>query len=111
MSELINSFDIILGQFAIGSLGVSELESMACGKPVVSYVDQAMYSQWYGDPPPVLSAREVDAVTESVISLIERKILREEMGKQGREWVLRHHHYLEVASQALSQYRMFLERE
>ena len=111
MAELINSFDIVLGQFAIGSLGVSELESMACGKPVVCYVDQAMYSQWYNKPPPVLSARQVDVVAEAVATLIQQRTLREEIGTQAREWILRHHGYLKVVSQVVSQYRAFLDRE
>jgi glycosyltransferase involved in cell wall biosynthesis len=35
MVALIRSCDIILGQLGIGSMGVAELESLACGKPVV----------------------------------------------------------------------------
>ena len=111
MPEVINSFDIILGQFEIGSLGVSELESMACSKPVVSCVDMVMYNQWYGEPPPILSACETDAVVEAVVSLIQQRDLREELGSQARAWVLKHHDYLAVATKLAARYRTFLGRE
>jgi glycosyltransferase involved in cell wall biosynthesis len=108
MPETINSFDIILGQFAIGSLGVSELEGMACGKPVVSYMDQAMYSKWYGEPPPILSACKIDSVVEAVVSLVQEPDLGEKLGTEARAWVLEHHHYLQVASKLLHCYQAFL---
>ncbi len=111
MPEVINSFDIILGQFEIGSLGVSELESMACSKPVVSCVDQVMYSEWYSEPPPILSACEIDAVVEAVVSLIQQRDLGEELSSQARAWVLEHHDYLEVATTLAARYQTFLGRE
>ncbi len=109
MPELINSFDIILGQFEIGSLGVSELESMACNKPVVSWVDWDRYKQWYAEPPPILSACETDAVVEAVASLIQDRELGVELGSQARAWVLKHHDYLGVATKLLAHYQAFLD--
>ena len=110
MAQLINSFDIIIGQFGIGSLGVSELESMACGKPVVCYVDEAAYDLWCDEPPPVFSARHAEAVSEAVATLIQQRNLREEAGRKGCKWVERNHDYLRVASRVLSHYHAFLNR-
>ena len=110
MPQVINAFDIILGQFEIGSLGVSELESMACCKPVVSWVDHARYSEWYSEPPPILAARETDAVVEATCSLIRSRGYREQLGAQGRAWVLKHHDYLDVTKRLVAHYRRFLEK-
>ena len=109
MPEIINAFDIILGQFEIGSLGVSELESMACSKPVVSWVDQVRYSQWYTEPPPILSAREPDTVVEAVSALLQDRAYREKLGSQARAWVLKHHDYLDVAAGLVAHYRASLD--
>jgi len=35
MPTIINSFDIVIGQIELGSMGMSELETMACAKPVM----------------------------------------------------------------------------
>jgi glycosyltransferase involved in cell wall biosynthesis len=109
MPELINAFDIILGQFEIGSLGVSELESMACGKPVVSWVDLSNYSQWYSKPPPILSAHDTDAVVEAVSPLIQDREHRAELGSQARAWILEHHDYRKLAKRLVSYYRTLLD--
>lgn len=108
MAELLNRFDIILGQFAIGSLGVSELESMACGKPVVSYVDGGLYDPWYDEPPPLLAARDASAAAEAVANLVEHESLRNELGTQARRWVVQHHDYRQVAARLVGQYLHFM---
>jgi glycosyltransferase involved in cell wall biosynthesis len=105
MPNLVNSFDIILGQFSIGSLGMSELESMACGKPVICHVDKALYNQWYRDLPPVFTAQDGFDVIELLTDLIESRERRIEVGKAAREWVLKYHDYLSVARRLTNLYK------
>jgi glycosyltransferase involved in cell wall biosynthesis len=102
MPALINAHDIIIGQFHIGSLGMAELESMACAKPVVCYFN---YNDWYPEPPPVFSTNQPEQVVEFLSALVEDPVLRHERGKQGQNWVRKYHGYISVASQLEQIYR------
>jgi glycosyltransferase involved in cell wall biosynthesis len=104
MPRFLNQFDIIIGQFGIGSLGMSELESMACEKPVVCWLDTALYSKWYSQSPPVLSASTPDAVIEAVANLIRDPSFREDIGRKSRIWIKQYHNYLKSASLVLEKY-------
>lgn len=104
MPMFLNQFDIVIGQFGIGSLGMSELESMACEKPVVCWLDKALYSKWYSQSPPVLSAPSPDAVIEAVANLIQDPSFREDIGRKSRTWIKQYHNYRKSASLVLAQY-------
>lgn len=100
--EMLNKYDIVLGQFVIGQLGVSELESMACGKPVLCY-----FKYLYRDgteSPPVLSASKAGNIVDHLSRLIMDKDLRHRLGDQGRAWVIENHDYLHVARQLMDIY-------
>jgi glycosyltransferase involved in cell wall biosynthesis len=98
---LIREFDVILGQFTIGSLGMSELEGMACAKPVVCAFD---YPDWYPEPPPVLSAHQPEQITEHLYFLVEDDALRLDIGQRSRVWVQKYHDYMKVTQKLLEEY-------
>jgi len=93
MPALIQSCDIVVGQFGIGSLGRAELESMACGKPVVGYFAQNMAQP---EPPPLFSTPQPIQAAENLNALVEDPILRRSYGEQGRAWVHKHHGLMPV---------------
>jgi glycosyltransferase involved in cell wall biosynthesis len=94
MPVLINTHDIVVGQFGIGSLGMMELESLACGKPVVAYAE---FVDCYPEPPPVFSANQPAQVAEYLLSLVDDLALRRNSGEQGRAWVQQYHGYITIA--------------
>ena len=94
MPDLINRYDIVVGQFHLGILSMSELEAMACAKPVVSYFN---YPEVYDEPPPLVSGRNPEEVAEKMTALVEDRSARRELGDRGRSWVEGHHDYLRVA--------------
>ncbi len=94
MPALLNRYDIIIGQFKLGIVSMSELESMACGKPVVSYFS---YPSFYDEPPPLYSTNDVGMLVNYLMKLVDDPTLRQQAGEKGREWVIRHHDYLTVA--------------
>ena len=94
MPRLINDHDIIIGQFGIGSMGMAELESMACGKPVICHFT---YGDWYPEPPPLFATDQPAQVAAYLAALLEDPALRRQRGEAGRAWVERYHSYLSVA--------------
>jgi glycosyltransferase involved in cell wall biosynthesis len=102
MPNVIGAHDIVIGQFSEGgSLGMSELEAMACGRPVICYFS---HPEWYPELPPVLSANEPHQVAQLLIRLITDPELRFELGHQGRDWVQKYHDHLKVSRQLLKFY-------
>jgi glycosyltransferase involved in cell wall biosynthesis len=101
MPALIQAHDIIIGQFGLGCLGMAELESMACGKPVITYFS---YPEWYESPPPILNSQNADQAYSALSSLLENPGLRRHLAGQSRAWVERHHNYITIARQLANYY-------
>jgi glycosyltransferase involved in cell wall biosynthesis len=104
MPSLINSFDIILGQqcLEVGALGISELESMACAKPVVSYYS---YPNAYPKEPPVLSSPSPEDSSTNILKLLDDITLQHQIGNNAREWVIDYHEMNNVARNLISYYK------
>jgi len=96
MPELINSASIVLGQQShdIGALGVTELEAMACGKPVICYF---AYPQAYSSSPPVLISRSPAEACDHVLRLLKDPEYCRHIGEESRKWVSSNHELRSVA--------------
>jgi len=106
MPELLAGYDAVIGQFKLGILSMSELEAMACGKPVVSFFD---YPQVYDEPPPVFSTRDPREGAEMLANLLQDERARREAGEKSRAWVEEHHGHVEIARLVERHYREALE--
>jgi len=84
MVQLINNSKIILGQMNIGSIGCSELEAMACGKPVVC---KFSYGSMYTTPPPVVHASTAEEAKIKIIELLHDPLKIKNIGAASRKWV------------------------
>ncbi len=102
MPSFLQQFDIIIGQFVIGSLGMSELEALSTGIPVICYYRD---SAEYHTPPPVLPAQHADEVITHLNTLMNSDALRENLGTQGRKWILDNHCYKKVTDRLLEFYQ------
>lgn len=109
---VINRYDIVVGQISseirgmsYGVLGVSELEALSCGKPLVGHIREDLYE----DVPPVLSSKEPKKIAENIEFLIENKKEREKMGKKSREWILRNCEYGKVVRDFLKIYEEIMK--
>jgi glycosyltransferase involved in cell wall biosynthesis len=88
VASFLRQFDIVIGQMQAGSLGLSELEAMAAGRPVITGIDWSLYPE---DPPPVVAANDADGIVAAVEKLKgdEKELAR--LSRDGREWVRRNH--------------------
>jgi glycosyltransferase involved in cell wall biosynthesis len=90
IGPFLEQFDLVVGQMEQGALGLSEVESMAAGKPLISGIDRSMYPV---DKPPVVFADNPDLLIEQIQVLKHDSRRLANLAHEGREWVRRNHGY------------------
>ncbi len=88
LPALLNQHGIVVGQVRLGSAGMSELEAMACGRPVVTWFNEL---HAYPETPPYVPAVDARDIAEAIANLVDNPGLRDELGERGRSWVERYH--------------------
>jgi glycosyltransferase involved in cell wall biosynthesis len=79
---------VIVGQVHQGAVGMVELESMACARPVIAWFT---YADAYPEPPPFVQASTGEEVAAAAERLLDDPLRAAEIGAAGRAWVCRHH--------------------
>lgn len=88
LPALLNDHRIVLGQRRLGVAGTSELQAMACGRPVVMPLSAAV------DPglrPPVTSARDPRLAAAEALALLDDAERLEHSGSEARRWTVANH--------------------
>lgn len=100
--SLICNYDIIIGQFRLGSLGMSELQAMSCRKPVICNLSHNAFDEY----PSILHATtsyDVVEAVECLVSYPKEKI--ETIKNNNREWVIKNHSHLKTCAMLLEVYK------
>jgi glycosyltransferase involved in cell wall biosynthesis len=85
--------DVIVDQLVVGWHGLFAIESMAIGRPVITYLHDdavALTERAYGVQVPIVNATK-ETLVEKLKPLIESAQLRRELGERGRAYVERVH--------------------
>jgi glycosyltransferase involved in cell wall biosynthesis len=99
--------DIVVDQLNAGWHGVFALESMALGKPVVTYLKPDVVersAEGFGIRIPIVPATK-ETLVESLRPLVEQPALRREIGAQSRAYVEQVHGIDRIADRLLDLYR------
>ena len=91
VGAFLEQFDLVIGQMEQGALGLSEIEAMAAGRPLITGIDRSLY--YPGDKPPVVSSTGPDQLVEQVDALLDDTKRLANLSREGREWVRRNHGY------------------
>jgi glycosyltransferase involved in cell wall biosynthesis len=99
--------DIVVDQLNAGWHGVFALESMALGKPVVTYLKPDVVersAEGYGIRIPIVPATK-ETLVDALRPLVEQPALRREIGARSRAYVEQVHDIDRVADRLLDVYR------
>lgn len=89
--EIYSEADIIVDQLFIGTYGVFAIESMALGKPVITYISDEMKERLPINLP-IVSA-SINDLEMQLEKLILDPSLRNQLGKEGRKYAETYHDY------------------
>src|SRR5207253_874341 len=81
--------DVIVDQLVVGWYGLFAIESMATGRPVVTFLHEDAVQQTeraFGAQVPIVNATK-ETLVEKLRPLVESAELRRELGERGREYV------------------------
>jgi glycosyltransferase involved in cell wall biosynthesis len=92
-SELVKYYslsDLVADEFATGWFGSIVLEGMACSRPTLCYVDDAVMKQLYPWHP-VISVKEPQDIAEKIAYFYHNRQKAKEHGELSRKWVEEFH--------------------
>jgi glycosyltransferase involved in cell wall biosynthesis len=85
----LRSADCLLDQFVLGYFGMTALEAMACGVPVIMKLQDAQFDAFSdAGVPPILNSGSVESVAAALTALASDSVFRETASRRSREWFM-----------------------
>ncbi|MDH3515785.1 MAG: glycosyltransferase [Nitrosopumilus sp.] len=100
--------DIIADQFILSGLGGIGCESLACGKPLLVNCPPDIYENLHDEDPPVLHCKNHKDILKN-LQVLKDKEFRKNIGKRGREWVVKHHSPKSIIFKSISIYKKIID--
>ena len=100
--ELYRNSDIIIDQILLGGYGSLAVEGMYFGKAVICNICDDVLNTL--DNCPIYNAN-INDIEVKLLELITNKELRIELGKKGKEYVAKHHNFIDICNRMCNIYR------
>ena len=102
-TKIYEKADLIIDQVLIGSYGVFAVESMAMGKPVISFISDFMKEK-YPEELPIISANP-DTIKDKIECVIKNKDMLKDLGIKSRMYAEKYHDMNKISSNMLEIYK------
>jgi glycosyltransferase involved in cell wall biosynthesis len=89
LGEMLNAADLIADQFDLGALGGVAVEALACGRPLLTYLNDDAARRCYATPPPLFNARTENEIYAALQAARQADL--NVAGAAARAWAQRHH--------------------
>jgi len=106
VQHLIWSADVVVGQLTLGILSFCELQAMSCAKPVIC---SFRHDEVCATPPPLCRATTAAEVDEHLENLFQHPKMREELGQNAREWVIKNHDHQALSERLETLYQSIID--
>ena len=83
--------DLVADQFHLGAFGGILPKALACGTPVLTYLEEEKARTVFPESPPVLNCRTSEEIASQVRMAVEHEDVIEKLSVQGKCWVAEHH--------------------
>jgi len=107
MREYYEKADLVIEQLMYGTYGLTAIEAMALEIPVMGYI-RDKYKKYYSDKIPIIDANP-ETITDVLRRTIQNKNDLAEIGKRGREFVVKYHDSKKIANRLISHYGKILK--
>ena len=107
MPRLLRRASVVVGRLRLGSLGITELETMACGRPLIVQQRGSVkgLDGYYASDPPVISCSTALEVADAVQQCLTDDSFAREVGNKSRRWAEEYHSPSVVADLYATEYR------
>ena len=104
LAAILGGVDVVIGQQFLGALGLSELEAMSAGAPVLAFLEPGLYE---GEVP-VISTAGPEQIASECLRLLEDRAAAASLGERARQFVVEKHAIPVVVDQLVSIYEELL---
>ncbi|MBI4381944.1 MAG: glycosyltransferase family 4 protein [candidate division NC10 bacterium] len=105
LRECFGASDIVADQFTYGFYGISALEAMSVGRPVLIYLQPDSLEAFGIESPPVVSVRSEEEIFGALCGLAENPQDARDLGARARQWIVDHHGWERVVDRYIGVYR------
>jgi glycosyltransferase involved in cell wall biosynthesis len=101
--------DVYVSPSVLEGLGITPIEAMACGTPAV-VTSASSGPEEVGDAGLIVPPRDPESLAQGLHRLLDDETLCREMGRRGRDYVLRHFTYQRMTELTVQSYERYLQQ-
>lgn len=98
----------VLDQFILPAIGGITFEAMALGRRVITALDRAATTRFFGAEPPLLAASEPEEIADAMAAVIADPLDEAGLGASAQDWFARYHSADRIVDLQAEAYRRML---